>query len=352
MTGADGVEHLLHTLRAQGRFCAGAGSPMYGELFELVATDVEAGGVFATVLCGHEDDPSRDAVPLRLLGGLHRMVLDGRAPSLRRWYPSTGGSWDATAAWPDIVRTATTHTDELRAALALPPQTNEVGRSAVLIGGLLCINHEFGLPVRLFEIGSSAGLNLRADHYHYRYPGSTWGPADSPVTIDNAWNGQLPPPGTVRIVERHGYDVAPIDVTGADGELTVLSYIWPDQRARLQRLRGAITVARKVPAQLERRTAADGVARLKLTEGALTVLWHSITWQYLGDDERAVVRGRVEELSAQAGPGSPFAHLTLEPARDGPGSPLRFLVRAATWPDGQRGILGECHAHGPPVDWR
>ncbi len=130
-------EHLLHTLRSQGRFCAASGSPMYGELFELVANDVEAGGVFATILSGHEDDPSRHAVPLRLLGGLHRLVLDGRAPQLRRWYPSTGGTWDAETAWPEIVQTAADHTDALRAALDQPPQTNEVGRSAALIGGLL-----------------------------------------------------------------------------------------------------------------------------------------------------------------------------------------------------------------------
>jgi len=89
------TEHLVHMLRSQGRFCAGSGSSMYGELFELVAGDVEAGGVFANILSGHEDDPSRHAVPLRLLGGLHRLVLDGRAPELRRWYPSTGGTWDA-----------------------------------------------------------------------------------------------------------------------------------------------------------------------------------------------------------------------------------------------------------------
>jgi len=182
-------EHLLHTLRSQGRFCAGSGSPMYGELFELVATDVEAGGVFASVLSGHEDDPSRHAVPLRLLGGLHRLVLDGRAAGLRRWYPSTGGTWDAGSAWPEILDTAENHSGSLRAALGQPPQTNEVGRSAALIGGLLRVNREFGYPVKLFEIGTSAGLNLRADLYHYRFSDSQWGPADSPVIIDDAWQG-------------------------------------------------------------------------------------------------------------------------------------------------------------------
>jgi hypothetical protein len=348
----NGTEHLLHTLRSQGRFCGASGSPMYDELFELVATDVEAGGVFAAILSGHENDPSREAVPLRLLGGLHRLVLDGRAPALRRWYPSTGGNWDAETAWPEILLTAANHTEALRAALGQPPQTNEVGRSAALIGGLLRINRGFGFPVRLFEIGSSAGLNLRADHYRYHYAGGQWGPADSPVTIDDAWHGQLPPVGAVRIVERHGYDIAPIDVTGADGEMTALSYVWPDQSARLDRLRGAIAVARNVPARLVRQTAADAVAGLTLTDGALTVLWHSITWQYLSDEERAATRDEIKALGEQADARSPFAHLTLEPARDGPGTPIKFLVRARSWPGGQLEILGECHPHGPPVNWQ
>jgi hypothetical protein len=345
-------EHLVHTLRSQGRFCAASGSQMYGELLELVAHDVEAGGIFAAILSGHEDDRSRDAVPLRLLGGLHRLVLDGRAAGLRRWYPSTGGSWDDGSAWPEILDAAAGHTGVLRATLDQPPQTNEVGRSAALIGGLLRLNYGFDLPIRLFEIGTSAGLNLRADHYHYRFAGNQWGLVGSPVTIDDAWHGVLPPEGRVRIVERHGFDIAPVDVTGIDGEMTVLSYVWPDQHARLERLRGAIEVARSVPARLERRTAADAVATLTLADDALTVLWHSITWQYLAAEQRDAVNARIDELGGYATPRSQLAHLTMEPARDGPGTPIRFLVCARHWPGGDLEILGECHPHGPPVHWQ
>ncbi len=325
---------------------------MYGDLFQLVAGDVETGGVFATILAGHENASAGQAVPLRLLGGLHRMVLDGRAPQLRRWYPSVGGSWDAGSAWPEILLVADGHPEVLRAALRQPPQTNEVGRSAALIGGLLYINSEFRLPVRLFEIGSSAGLNLRADRYHYRYAGNQWGPADSPVVIDDAWHGQLPPGGRLQIIARHGYDIAPIDVTGPEGELAVLSYVWPDQQARLNRVRGAIAVAREVPAKLERRTAGDAVTGLTLADGALTVLWHSITWQYLSADERAMVRAGIDGLAAQADARKPLAHLTLEPAREGPEGTLKFLVRATTWPGGEERVLAECHAHGAPVHWQ
>jgi hypothetical protein len=342
---------LLRTLHVQGQVCAGLGSPMYGDMLDRMAADVEAGGVFATILSSHENDPGRLATPLRLLGGLHRLVLDGHAPTLRRWYPSTGGRWDVEAAWPDIALAAAEHADQLHAALDQPPQTNEVGRSAALIGGLLIFAHRFGLPIRLFEIGCSAGLNLRADHYRYRYAGGQWGPIDSPVAIEDAWRGRLPPVAVLRIVERHGYDIAPLDATSRDGELTLLSYVWPDMAARLDRLRGAINIARRVAAPLHRRNAADAVANLRVADDRLTVLWHSITWQYLAEGEETAVRAGIDALAAQARNGSPFVHLMLEPHRRAPDSPVEFVVRARSWPAGDDVLLAECSPHGPPVTW-
>lgn len=324
---------------------------MYGDLLNRVADDIEAGGVFAGVLAGHEDDSLRQAVALRLLGGLHRLVLEGRAPALSRWYPSAGGRWDADAAWPDITQTTAEHAEKLHGALAQPPQTNEVGRSAALIGALLILSRRFDLPIRLFEIGCSAGLNLRADRYSYRYDGGWWGPVDSPVIIDDAWRGALPPDSALRIVERQGYDIAPIDATSRDGELTLLSYVWPDQIARLDRLRGAIRVARDVPARLERRRATDAVADLTVVPGTLTVLWHSIVWQYLAREEQAAVATGIDAVAAQAAPESPFAHLRLEPLRRSPDSAIAFLVRASSWPGGDDELLAECSPHGPPVTW-
>ncbi len=342
---------MLRSLRLQGQICAGMGSPMYGDVLERVAADVEAGGVFAVILAGHEDDAGRLALPLRLLGGLHRLALDDRVPALRRWYPSTGGQWDAQAGWPDIALAASEHAEELRAALDQPPQTNEVGRSAALIGGLLILDRQFALPVRLFEIGCSAGLNLRADYYRYRYPGGQWGPADSPVTIDDAWLGQPPAATDLRIVERHGYDIAPLDATSHDGEVTLLSYVWPDQPARLDRLRGAIAIARRVPAPLHLSNAVETVAGLSVVTGALTVLWHSIMWQYLSADDQAAVKAGIEALGAKARADAPFAHLMLEPQRRTPDSPVEFAVRARFWPGGDDTLLGTCSPHGPPVTW-
>lgn len=345
------MSRLLQTIVVQGQVCAGMGSAMYGELLPRVADDVEAGGVFAEIFAGHENDSGRMALPLRLLGGLHRLALDGRAPALRRWYPSAGGEWDAESAWPDVVQAAAAHSEYLRAALDQPPQTNEVGRSAALIGGLLMLADRFKAPVRLFEIGCSAGLNLRADHYRYRHPGGEWGPADSPVTIDDAWRGEVPPAADLNIVERHGYDIAPLDATGADGEMTLLSYVWPDQQARLDRLRGAIEIARRVPARLHRRNATEAVAGLSLANGALTVLWHSIMWQYLSLPEQSTISTELEAIGARATPEAPFAHLRLEPHRRTPDADVEFVVQARCWPGGDDRLLAVCSPHGPPVVW-
>jgi hypothetical protein len=342
---------LLRTIQVQGQVCTGMGSPMYGDVLERVAADVEAGGVFAAILAGHENDSGRLALPLRLLGGLHRLALDGRAPALRSWYPSVGGRWDAEAGWPDIVEAAAEHADYLRGALAQAPQTNEVGRSAALIGGLLVLVDRFDLPVRLFEIGCSAGLNLRADQFRYRHAGGEWGPADSPVIVDDAWRGPVPPAAGLRIAERRGYDIAPLDATSSDGELTLLSYVWPDQPARLDRLRGAISIARHVPAPLQLRNATNAVAELQVSAGALTVLWHSIMWQYLSEAEQDTVSAAIDELGARAAPESPFAHLTLEPHRRTPDAEVEFAVRLRSWPGGDDRVLGVCSPHGPPVTW-
>lgn len=346
-----GWEHLLESLGVQARACAALGSTMYGELLDRVSADVSAGGVFADVLAGHEDYPGPSALALRLLGGIHRLVLDGRAPELRRWYPSVGGRWDAGAAWPDIVETARGHAGALRLALDQPPQTNEVGRSAALAGGLLLLTAQYPLPVRLFEIGASAGLNLRADCYLYLYPCGQWGKHDSPVVIEDAWRGRLPARGDLWISERTGYDIAPVDPTSHEGELTLLSYVWPDMAARLRRLRGAIATARGVPAPVHRLPAAQAIAEIRLSRGTLTVVWHSVTWQYLSGSERTAVQAGIDALGAQSGTSSPFVHLRMEPQRRDAGAHHEFLLRARSWPGGHDAILAACTPHGAPVTW-
>jgi hypothetical protein len=339
--------------RTQAQACAQLGSPMYAALLSALADDLADGGVTGHVLRGHEDDPGPSGLALRLAGSIHRLVLEGRAPELAALYPTTGGCWEDAGAG-DVVAFLGRRGDDVRPLLDQAPQTNEVGRAAALLGGLLVVAARWGLPVRLFEIGSSAGLNLQADRFRYDdAAGPGWGDPASPVRLEAAWSGSsVPVEAPLEIAERGGSDVQPVDVSTEDGRLTLTSYVWPDMTARHARLAGAIELARSRPVSVQQADAASYVEGLALAPGTVTVLWHSVMWQYVPSEQQQRVTSQLAALGTSAGPGTPLVHLFAEPVRRTPDDEHRFWVCAETWPgDGERAYLGRMAAHGVPVTW-
>jgi hypothetical protein len=339
--------------REQAQACASLGSPMYAALLDRLADDLDAGGVTADLLAGYEDAPGPSALALRLAGTVHRLVLDRRAGELATCYPSVGGTWDLETAWPLFERLLRDRADEVRAGLRTPPQTNEIGRAGALMGGLLRIGETCRLPVRLMEIGSSGGLNLNADRYAYEVAGSVLqGSVDSPVRLAECWRGRpVVPWPDLTVVERVGSDLDPVDVGTTEGRLLLTSYVWPDQAERLERLRRAFEVAARHPVEVARADAASFVQDLQSVEGTVTVLWHSVMWQYLPAEDQAAVTARVEELGAAATTRAPFAHLSAEPGRRTPEDDHEFLVVLRLWPGGERRIIGTTRGHGIPTTW-
>jgi hypothetical protein len=203
------------------------------------------------------------------------------------------------------------------------------------------------------EIGASAGLNLRADRFRVDLAdGRSVGPAASAVVLRDPWQGPLPPlRGRLEVVERLGCDQAPLDPTTVEGRLRLTSYVWPDQPERLQRLRGALQVASEVPATVEAVGAADFLDRLGLRDGATTVVWHSVMWQYLDPDEQARAEQRLAELGSQATDRAGFARLLLEPRRRTPDAAHEFLITLQSWPGGEERLLGSAAPHGIPTTW-
>jgi hypothetical protein len=344
---------MLDHLRHQARACAELGSPMYAELLDRVAADVTQGGPSRDVLAGHEDDPGPSALGLRLLGSVHRLVLERRAGALAAFHPSVGGSWDPDGGWSAFRDLLHQQPAAVAAWLDRPPQTNEVGRAGALVGGLLRIGESHRLPVRLLEIGASGGLNLRADRFAYVADGVViQGPEDSPLRLEQPWRGRpVVPWPDLQVVERLGCDTDPVDVSTTEGRLTLTSYVWPDQLTRLERLRRAFQVADQVPAKVRRLDAVSFVRDVVLREGTVTVLWHSVMWQYLPAQDRAAVTAVVEELGAAATPEAPFAHLYAEPARRAPGADHEFLVELQQSPGGERQVIGTTVGHGLPTTW-
>ncbi len=148
------------------------------------------------------------------------------------------------------------------------------------------------------------------------------------------------------VAERSGCDAAPVDPSTEEGRLTLLSYVWPDQAARMERLRAALALAAERPATVERGTAAEWTRR-RLAEpaaGLATVVFHSIVMQYLADDERGAFERAVAEAGARASDEAPLAWLRMEPDVE------RAAIRITTWPGGEERLLARAGYHGTPVE--
>jgi hypothetical protein len=232
-----------------------------------------------------------------------------------------------------------------------PPQTNEVARASLFMAGLLVVVSRTGLPLALYEIGASAGLNLVLDRYAYDLGGLLAGAVGSPLLLAPEWAGPPPPSAEVRIVRRQGADLRPLDVTSADDQERLLAYVWPDQAVRLQRMRAAIALAGEDPPHVEQADAADWVeSRIdpQPEAGRARVLCHSIAFQYFSEPTKERVSRHVERVGARATPDAPFAWLQFEVDPVSGSSPA---LRLQTWPSGAIETLATGNAHGTRIKW-
>lgn len=342
-------EHMVERLEFQARSCRWIGSPLYERLIGAAAADAAAGGPTWSVLEPYAGDPEGSVPALRLMAAVHRLVLRGEAPELAAFYPSAGGRV-AEGAEAAFLATVREQEEVLRADTAQPLQTNEPARAGALVGGFLTVADRFGLPLNVLEAGASAGLNLRWDRFLYEARGRTWGDPASPVRLCDFNSETLPPFGVDAVVaSRRGCDPRPIDPTTDEGSTLLLSFVWPDQPARVRLLRGAIEVARDVPATVDQEPASAWLRTFaQPAAGAATVVYHSIVRQYLDEQEAAGVDAALEAAAAAATSDAPFAYLRMEPSED---DPKVVEVRLTTWPGGREELLAHTGYHGTAVRW-
>ena len=341
---------LAECFRTQARGCALAGSTIYAELLAHAADDLASGGLFADLVSTYRGAPILDALPLRILGAVHAMVLGGRAPALAAFYPSAGGHFEAEGAFRALCELCDAHRAALRdAAATLRVQTNEVRRSAVLVPGFLCVAARTGLPLRIREVGSSAGLNLLFDRYRYELGPHRWGDAAAPLVLAASWDGAPPDlAAPLRVASRRGCDLAPFDVRDPAHRLRLESFVWPEQLDRLARLRAAIAIALREPPVIDTEPAGAWVETqlAERAEGVATVLFHSVVWWYIPEVERARITRAMETAAASATCAAPLAWLRME------GATLEEAeLRLRLWPDGEDALLARVHWHGAEVRW-
>ena len=335
---------LALALSTQAKSCLRLDSPLYATILERSARDAKAGGIVAHVLQPYTRDSFGSALGLRWLAAVHRIALRGDAPDLAARYPSCGGDGNIDLVWTAFCDVLDEHFDEVRSGTAVAMQTNEVDRSAALLGGFLAVADATRLPLRIFEFGASAGLNLRWDRYRYESLGWAFGDATSRLTLrDNFLSTPPISEVPVRVVERRGCDLHPIDPRSVEGRRTLVSFIWPDQLARIDRLKRACEIAREVDVVVDRSDAtawleSDIVAPIR---GATTVVFHSVMLQYVESEKRRRLQAAIATIGDEATADAPFAHVFMEPPT--------FGASVRLWPGGESRSLFRSTAHGREI---
>lgn len=333
----------------QANYCHANEAPITAGVCEALVRSLDRGTAVGRTVLDWPGNPVADGLALRLVGGLHALARSGNAAMLGTLF--AGRMTDAGARAAIVAAALHKHDAVLRPWLDSPPQTNEPGRSAGLMAGLLWLASRFPLPIELIEIGSSAGLNLLIDRFAFNLGGVRAGPAKSPVTIEPEWRGAPPPAASVDIASVRGVDIAPIDVLDDAQATRLKGYVWADHPMRFDRVAAAIEMIREKPVALEKGDAADWVeARLakRQPKGTMRVLMHSIMWQYLSETAKARIEAAMAAAGAKANADAPLAWVSLEADR----TLNRHDLTVRYWPGGAEPIpLAHAHAHGFWVEW-
>ena len=297
----------------------------------------------------------KDALPLRVAGGLHHLLLSGADDRLARVY--SGQITDQGQVDRLVCELVETFDTQVLPWLDGPPQTNEAGRSASIMAGLLWLAQRVSPRFELFELGASAGVNTMLERYRFRLGDTEVGPEGSPMRIEPEWRGKSSPPAPspeFEILSVRGCDVTPIDFSDPGAALKLKSYVWPDAPQRMARIDAAIQLASEHAPNLVQQDAgafvAENLARPQV-EDTTRAMFHSIMWQYMPAETQDAITSAFEEAGKTATPERPLAWVSLEtdPAT------FRHELKVRYWngstDDGATTLLSHAHPHGAWVEW-
>lgn len=337
----------------QADFCRSFAAPLTAAVCDAAVIALDAGSATGRAVIGWPGEAMADALMMRFTGGCNALVRAGQAPELARLYPP--------AALPSVAMLA----EALRAVLAdpardaalcgwleSPPQTNEVARSGVLMPGLMVIAAATGLPLRLFEPGCSAGMNLNLDRFGYDLGGVAAGDAASAVQLRPVWDGAPPPVAGVRVVSRRGVDINPLDVSDRLVRERLMAFVWPEQAERVARAEAAIALALASPPPIDKGDAAAWVeAQVAPAQGTATVVLHSIAFQYFPADTKRRIAAHLAQAGRTATADAPLAWLRFE--MDDASVAEFPTLRLTLWQGGvpDERLLARAHPHGSFVHW-
>jgi hypothetical protein len=264
----------------------------------------------------------RPLAGVRLLAGVHDLVLAGKAPEFEAVVYHSDPDAEPVAGdvlWKLFRQVIFDHPTEMRTALDWPVQQHVPGRAAFLLAGLAMTARP---RVRLLELGACAGLILQLDKYLSHGSGWSWGSSNSPVSLQI--DSPAPSPG-LTIVEGRGCDLAPVDPRDPIMVRRLHAFIPPELGAIHQNLDTALKIAADSPPPVDQAGAQEWLERQLLDEpapGVHTVIWHSQVWHLLGQAEQAGIRDALFAAARRF----PLTRIGYEP--DVPGGPATLVVES------------------------
>jgi hypothetical protein len=349
---------------------------LYARLFGVLADWLSLGGDDSLVDWLLQAAASRSSfdVPLLLLAGLHRDILNGLAETaaLAQYYPTACGN--RLADEPElavVLREAIlARQDQLAEFLRTATvQTNETGRG---LCWLLPVLYPGWRAVHLVDLGASAGLNLVADHRNYRLRAGDGGRVlrdlgnGVPVQFDVINQGVFPLPPVQHffpeILSRIGCDCAPFSLATDQDEQTLASFVWGDQPGRLALLRQGIAALHRVnrtevPVQLSSACLPEALPRfleqrISSCSDAPIVLYNTYLTTYLRDKGDSLLPQLAAWAKKQF---RPVLWLQWETLWRGPEPPEFGWVgwTADLWQNGSHfhWHLAWAHPHGTRIQW-
>lgn len=376
---------------------AAARAPLVAKLSELISQNPELAALLNAA-------PEMQRQPVLLLAALHDRVLAHPQSGLAAWYrtarPTTRPITDPRLR-PTLEEFVLTQRDALVSLIAnRSTQTNEVGRCALFLPALGLLADELDAPLAHLDVGTSAGLNLLLDRFHYRYVADTAdaaaggedgeqhaetdeivltevapAPAPSLGSATTARASDQPPPVTLQcsvrgsatlpatmptIVAGRGIDPHPIDVTNEAEVRWLEACVWSDQIDRFERLTAAIEIARTDPPHVMTGDAVDDVeAQLaELGEIAHPVITTSWVLSYFTADERLAFTAALDRAAAHRDLSWVIVESPLQtpelPGADKFEQPELTAVTLVRWRNGERSVhpLATAHPHGYWLHWR
>lgn len=341
------LDDILTSFDDQSQYCKSRQANVTASVIDGAVLNIRAGGPLLDLVEGFDSDPGKAALALRVAGAVHYLLIKGRADALAKNY-AKAIPFEPAAFAGILSELIDRNRPEFERFLVNPPQTNEVNRIAALLPAFATIAVETGLPLDLYELGTSGGLLLAPDRCEIDYGGFQWG--NGPIALKSEWRGETPSlPKSIVVDGRYGVDQSPVDYSDPEQLDRARSFFWPEDTERKLRFEEAVLASRSVDCQIEKADALEWLSRQAIPRhGAASVVFSSVFSVYLSNEQTGRLDAVLEQMGSKASDASPLAFVQFEPEKVG--DFVIFNVDLTMWPAGKKRRIATAASHAQWVE--